>query len=259
MPGSSFTPHPPATAQKFRYSVGLARDAAEVRAAQQLRHLVFAEELGARLHGGEPGLDTDEFDPYCDHLVVREDRTGMIVGTYRLLPPGRAAAAGGLYAAGEFEIGNHQALHGDLVEVGRSCVHPDHREGAVIGLMWAGIARYLTDAGHNWLAGCCSIPLSDGGVLAADVRDAVNRKYLAPQEYRVAPRRPWEVPAEVRDAERGRSALPPLLRGYLRLGAWVCGEPAYDPDFGVADFYVLLSLRRTDARYLRRFLSLEAA
>lgn len=240
-----------------RYTVSLAQDPADVRAAQRLRHLVFAEEMGAILRTPEPGLDVDEFDAFCDHLVVREETSGEIVGTYRLLPPDRARDAGGLYAAGEFALHRHLDLHSDLVEVGRSCVHPDHREGAVIGLMWAGIARYLVAGGHNWLAGCCSVPLDDGGLLAADVREAVRRKHYAPPEYQVAPYSPWEVPDLA--ADRPRRPLPPLLRGYLRLGAWVCGEPAYDADFGVADFYILLSLRRTDPRYLRRFLALDSA
>ncbi|WP_436773652.1 GNAT family N-acetyltransferase [Yinghuangia sp. YIM S09857] len=270
VPGGGYTPSAsvrpavrrapsPAPAPTSRYSVGLARDADEVRAAQRLRHLVFAGEMGADLHSLEPGLDVDAFDAHCDHLVVREDSSGAVVGTYRLLPPDRAREAGGLYAAGEFALGSHAELHADLVEVGRSCVHPDHREGAVIGLMWAGIARYLVASGHNWLAGCCSVPLDDGGLLAADVREAVRRKYTAPEEYRVQPYRPWTPPAAAGEAGRTPRALPPLLRGYLRLGAWVCGEPAYDEDFGVADFYVLLSLRRTDPRYLRRFLALESA
>lgn len=242
-----------------RYTVGLARDASEIRAAQRLRHLVFAEEMGAVLGTSEPGFDVDRFDAFCDHLVVREETSQQVVGTYRLLPPDRARAAGGRYAAGEFALDPHAELHGDLVEVGRSCVHPAHREGAVIGLMWAGIARYLVASGHNWLAGCCSVPLADGGLLATDVRDAVRRKHLAPPEYRVTPYRPWEPPQDALDADRRRQPLPPLLRGYLRLGAWVCGEPAYDADFGVADFYILLSLRRTDPRYLRRFLALDSA
>lgn len=242
-----------------RYTVGLARDAGEIRAAQRLRHLVFADEMGADLRGPEAGVDSDGFDPFCDHLVVREEATGEIVGTYRLLPPERARAAGGLYAAGEFALHRHIPLHSDLVEVGRSCVHPDHREGAVIGLMWAGIARYLAGSGHNWLAGCCSVPLADGGATAADVRAAVRRKYLAPEEYRVTPYSPWVPDAALDAADRPRTPLPPLLRGYLRLGAWVCGEPAHDTDFDAADFYVLLSLRRTDPRYLRRFLAMDSA
>ncbi|MGW5236227.1 GNAT family N-acetyltransferase, partial [Streptomyces nodosus] len=178
------------------------------------------------------------------------------VGTYRLLPPERAAIAGRLYSEGEFDLGPLDGIRSGLVEVGRSCVHPDHRDGAVIGLIWAGIARYMVDGGHEWLAGCCSLPLADGGALAAGTWERVRTKHLAPEEYRVRPLLPWRPGTE---APAGRTELPPLLRGYLRLGAWVCGEPAHDPDFGVADLYVLLSMRRVNSRYLRHFLSLVPA
>ncbi|UGY95285.1 GNAT family N-acetyltransferase [Streptomyces gobiensis] len=235
------------------YTVSLAQDESEVRAAQRLRHQVFAGELGARLVGPEPGLDTDSFDAYCDHLLVKEEHSGMVVGTYRLLPPERARIAGRLYSEGEFDLTSQRAIRDDLVEAGRSCVHPDHRDGAVIALMWGGIARYLTRTGHNWLAGCCSVPLADGGALAAGVWDRVAAHHLSPEEYRVTPHTPWRANSL---APPGRTPLPPLLRGYVRLGAWVCGEPAHDPDFGVADLYVLLSLRNTNPRYLRRFLSI---
>ncbi|MFF7815448.1 GNAT family N-acetyltransferase [Streptomyces roseolus] len=240
-----------------RYLVGLARDQDDVRAAQRLRHQVFAGEMGARLDGPEPGLDTDAFDAYCDHLLVREESTGEVVGTYRILPPERAAVAGRLYSESEFDLGRLAPVRHDLVEVGRSCVHPAHRNGAVIALIWAGLARYMTRTGHEWLAGCCSIPLADGGALAAATWDTVKAKHLAPEEYWVTPHKLWNSDG-VRRPE-GRTELPPLLRGYLRLGAWVCGAPAYDPDFGVADLYVLLSLRRTNPRYLRHFLSLVPA
>jgi putative hemolysin len=254
LPGSAPAP---ATPEQLRYSVSLARDEADVRAAQRLRHQVFAEEMGALLDTCEPGLDIDAFDAYCDHLLVREDSTGEVVGTYRLLPPDRAAVAGRLYSEGEFDLSALAGIRSDLVEVGRSCVHPGHRDGAVIALMWAGIARYLTRTGHEWLAGCCSVPLTDGGTLAAGVWDEVQAKHLSPAEYRVAPLLPWNADGITRPA--GRIVFPPLLRGYLRLGAWVCGEPAHDADFGVADLYILLPLRRTNPRYLRHFLSLVPA
>ncbi|MFI6147046.1 GNAT family N-acetyltransferase [Streptomyces sp. NPDC051109] len=238
------------------YTVRLARDEDEVRAAQRLRHLVFAGELGARLDGPEPGLDSDAFDAYCDHLLVVEEETEQVVGTYRLLPPERAAVAGRLYSEGEFDLSALAPIRPDLVEVGRSCVHPDHRNGAVIALIWAGLARYMDRSGHNWLAGCCSIPLADGGVLAAATRESVLTRNLAPEEYRVSPHLPWNPEGITFPA---RVELPPLLRGYLRLGAWVCGEPALDAEFGCADLYVLLSLRRTNPRYLKHFLSLVPA
>ncbi|MEW2544317.1 GNAT family N-acyltransferase [Streptomyces sp. NPDC047002] len=241
----------------IRYRVVLARDAADVRAAQRLRHQVFAGELGALLDGPEPGLDGDRFDEHCDHLLVREEETGQVVGTYRLLPPERARAAGGLYSDGEFDLAAFAPLRGELVEVGRSCVHPDHRTGAVISLIWAGLARYMTTTGHRYLTGCCSVPLADGGALAASAWETVRERHLAPEQYRVTPYRPWTpaLPA----AAGSRAELPALLRGYLRLGAQVCGAPAHDPDFGVADLCVLLSMDRVSERYLRHFLSLVPA
>ncbi|MGX1914954.1 GNAT family N-acetyltransferase [Streptomyces phaeochromogenes] len=256
MTGVSTLDSPPLSTAPTRYTVTLARDEADVRAAQRLRHDVFAGELGALLSSSQPGLDVDAFDAYCDHLLVRDTTTGKVVGTYRLLPPDRAAIAGRLYSEGEFDLGPLAGIRSGLVEVGRSCVHPDHRDGAVIGLIWAGIARYMADGGHEWLAGCCSIPLADGGALAAGTWDRVRDKHLAPEEYRVRPLLPWSAEGVNRPA---RTELPPLLRGYLRLGAWVCAEPAHDPDFGVADLYVLLSMRRVNPRYLRHFLSLVPA
>ncbi|WP_128379019.1 GNAT family N-acetyltransferase [Streptomyces cavernae] len=254
MAASTALASPPQTAPR-RYTVSLTRDERDIRAAQRLRHEVFAGELGASLTTPEAGLDADAFDDHCDHLLVREEGTGAVVGTYRLLPPAQATAVRGLYAETEFNLGGLTGIRHDLVEAGRSCVHPDHRDGAVISLMWAGIARYMTQAGHDWLGGCCSVPLADGGALATSVWETVSAKHLSPEEYRVTPRLPWRPTS----APSGRIPLPPLLRGYVRLGAWVCGEPAYDPDFGVADFYVLLSVRRADPRYLSRFLSLASA
>ncbi|PSM40326.1 GNAT family N-acetyltransferase [Streptomyces dioscori] len=256
MTGVSTLDSPPLSTAPTRYTVTLARDESDVRDAQRLRHDVFAGEMGALLATSQPGLDVDAFDAYCDHLLVRDTTTGQVVGTYRLLPPERAAVAGQLYSESEFDLGPLAAIRPGLVEVGRSCVHPDHRDGAVIGLIWAGIARYMIDGGHEWLAGCCSIPLADGGTLAAGTWDRVRDKHLAPEEYRVRPLLPWNPEGVTR---AGRAELPPLLRGYLRLGAWVCAEPAHDPDFGVADLYVLLSMRRVNPRYLRHFLSLVPA
>ncbi|MGI5485231.1 GNAT family N-acetyltransferase [Microtetraspora malaysiensis] len=231
-----------------RYTVGMAVTPADLQAAQRLRHRVFAEEMGARLDTPVSGLDVDGFDAYCDHLLVRDGRE--VVGTYRLLPPGRADR---LYSDSEFDLGALAGIRRELVEVGRTCVHPDHREGTVVGLLWAGIARYMVEGGFRWLGGCCSIPLDDGGVTAARVAACVP---LGPEEYRVRPRRAWRPTrrAGAQAEPSGRFVPPTLLRGYLRLGAWVCGAPAHDPDFGAADFFVLLSMDRMDGRYLRHFL-----
>jgi putative hemolysin len=229
----------------------LARDSEEVVAAQRLRYEVFAGEMGASLHTSRPGLDIDEFDEHCDHLVVREDRTGEIVSTYRMLPPDRAVEAGKLYSETEFDLTALAPLRSAIVETGRSCVHPDHRTGSVVSLMWAGIARYMLLTGRTMLAGCASVPLGDGGNLAAAVWNMVRDNHMSPPEYRVRPLRPWQ-PDGVRPAPR--TLVPPLLKGYLRLGAWVCGPPAHDADFGVADLFVLLDIAKVDPRYIKFFL-----
>lgn len=234
-----------------RYSLLLTTDADDVRAAQRLRHRVFADELGATLHTTEPGLDVDRFDAFCDHLIVRDETSREIVGTYRMLPPERARAAGALYAESEFVIDELAPLRRSLVETGRSCVHPDHRSGAVVGLVWAGIARYMLLTGNRWLTGCASVPLADGGGIAAGVWDRAVAQHLSPEPFRVQPFVPWDPRGVIRPR---RLVMPPLVQGYLRLGAWVCGPPALDPDFGCADFLVLLGLDHMDPRYVRFFL-----
>lgn len=252
----------PARTGTTGYTLLIADDADQVAAAQRLRYRVFAEELGATLPGDALGVDVDEFDDFCDHLIVRDDATGDVVGTYRMLPPEAAALAGRRYSDGEFDLAALAPLRERLVETGRSCVHPDHRTGAVINLIWAGIARYLHLGGYRWLGGCASVPVDDGGGTAAGVWHLVRTRHLSPPTMRVRPRRPWlaepgAVPlaaAQAAAAAGAPVAVPPLLRGYLRLGAWVCGEPAYDPDFGVADFFTLLSMDRIDPRYYRHFL-----
>src|SRR3712207_3964521 len=120
------------------YSLLIADDQSQVAAAQRLRHDVFAAELGATLTGATPdGRDVDEFDDFCDHLIVRDDATGEVVGTYRMLTPQAAERAGRRYGDAEFDLSPLRPLRDQLVEAGRSCVHPDHRAGSGINLMWA--------------------------------------------------------------------------------------------------------------------------
>ncbi|WP_436526697.1 GNAT family N-acetyltransferase [Actinoplanes sp. HUAS TT8] len=237
------------------YTLLIADDAAQVKAAQRLRHDVFAGELGATLTTAVEGHDVDEFDEFCDHLIVRDDSTGEVVGTYRMLPPRAAERAGRRYADDEFDLSALRPLRDQLVEIGRSCVHPDHRTGAVMNLMWSGIARYLHLNNLRWLGGCASVPLADGGITAAGVRERINSKHLAPPALRVRPRNPWTPPAGL--VADPKVAVPSLLKGYLRVGSWICGEPAFDPAFDCVDFYVLFSLDRLDPRYRRHFLGAE--
>ncbi|RAJ60502.1 putative hemolysin [Streptomyces sp. Amel2xB2] len=238
------------------YTTSIASTPAEVRAAQRLRHRVFAEEKGALLRSSVPGHDVDGFDDLADHLVVTARSTGEVVGTYRLLPPGRTQR---LYSEDEFDLGAlPPEIRSAMVEAGRACVHPGHRNGAVINAMWSGLARYVLLSGHRYLAGCASVPLTDGGQAAADAWLMGTTRHASPPELRVHPYQPW-LPQRTLTARAGYAALPPLLRGYLRIGAWMCGAPAHDRDFGDADFFVLLDTVRMNDRYRRHFLGDDAA
>jgi putative hemolysin len=239
-----------------RLSVQFARTSAEVRAAQRLRFAVFGDEMGARLSGPERGVDEDRFDAYCDHLLVREADTGEVVGTYRILGPRAAESAGGYYSEQEFDLRRLARLRGTLVEVGRSCIRADHRTGAVITLLWAGLARYMLARGHGYLIGCASISMADGGRTAAGIYQRIAARHLAPPEYRADPRVPLPL---ARLREGSAMGLPPLIKGYLRAGAYVCAQPAWDRDFNTADLLILLPMARMSARYARHYLGDAAA
>ncbi|TRW81452.1 GNAT family N-acetyltransferase [Mycolicibacterium sp. 018/SC-01/001] len=260
---------PSPTGAAPRYSLLLCRDDDSIEAAQRLRHDVFTSEPGFALAdtGSGSGLDTDRFDEYCDHLLVREDGTGELVGCYRMLPPPGAIAAGGLYTATEFDVSALDALRPSLVEMGRAVVRDGHRNGAVVLMMWSGILAYLDHSGYDYVTGCVSVPVTDPAGVEPDgahlrgVRDFVMRRHRAPRELTVHPYRRVVVGGRGLDdiAPPARASVPPLMRGYLRLGAQVCGEPAHDPDFGVGDFPALLDKRRADIRYLTRLRSAGAA
>ncbi len=249
-----------------RYTLLLSTDPALIDAAQRLRHDVFTSEPGFALEGASDGRDADRFDEFCDHLLVREDVSGELVGCYRMLPPPGAIAAGSLYTATEFDVQGLDSLRPSLVEMGRAVVREDHRNGGVVLLMWAGILAYLDRCGYDYVAGCVSVPVcgvdeETPGSQIRGVRDFVRRRHAAPAEYTVYPYRPVTVDGKGLDDIQppARVAVPPLMRGYLRLGAQVCGDPAHDPDFGVGDFPALLDKRQADTRYLRRLRSVGAA
>ena len=229
--------------------VTLATSASEILAAQKLRWRVFADELGASLPTRTPGVDQDFYDTYCEHLVVRDEANGRIVGTYRILPPQAARKVGSYYSENEFDLTRFAHLRSRVVEVGRSCIDPDYRTGATIALLWAGLARYMRENNHEYLIGCASIGMQDGGHNAVGIYHAL-AAHVAPAEYRVFPRHP--LPLD-RIAALPKPEIPPLIKGYMRAGAWICGEPAWDPDFNTADLLLLLPMGRVDARYAKHF------
>ena len=238
-----------------RIEVAWARHQDEVRQAQRLRFDVFATEMGARLHTPEPGYDIDFFDDYCEHLLVRDVPTHQVVGTYRVLTPAQAQRVGCTYSDTEFDLTRLRALRAHTVELGRSCVHPEHRHGGVILALWGALADFMVRNRLHTMIGCASIPMVHHGVpsahVAASIWQQLRQTHLAPIEHQVLPRLPLPV-------ERLDDSLvvepPALIKGYLRMGARVLGPPAWDPDFNTADLPMMMRIADLPLRYRQHFL-----
>jgi len=237
-----------------KISVSWARHQDEVRAAQRLRYQIFAVEMGATLPVTVAGHDIDLFDDYCEHLLVRDQASGEVIGTYRVLTPTQAKRAGSTYSDTEFDLTRLRSLRDRMVELGRSCVHADHRSGGVILALWGALAEFMARNQLDTMIGCASIPMQVGGTTsgqaAASIWRQVKQTHLAPIEYHVTPR--LALPVEKLDGSLTIEP-PALIRGYLRLGAKVLGAPAWDPDFNSADLPMMMRIADLPPRYLKHF------
>jgi len=246
-----FGAHPqPLPAGEPDLHVGIAREDEDIRAAQRLRYRVFAEEMKAELHTDEPGLDVDPFDAYCRHLIVRDRRNDEVVACLRVLLDTDAQRAGSFYSETEFDLGNLITAPGRVMELGRVCVHPAYRGGMVVSMLWAGLARFFQVSEFNRMIGCASIPIEGDGANAMAAYATLAQRYMAPAEYRVKPK----LPLPLREGPVPPARIPSLLLAYMRLGAKICGEPCWDPDFNTADVVVVLDPAELRQRYARRFL-----
>ena len=238
-----------------KISVGWARHQDEVRQAQRLRYQVFALEMGANLPNTLPGHDIDLFDDYCEHLLVRDEASQEVIGTYRVLTPTQAKRVGSTYSDTEFDLTRLRSIRARMVELGRSCVHKDYRHGGVIMALWGALGDFMVRNQLDTMIGCASIPMLHNGVVSGDLAASIWRKvqatHLAPIEYHVRPRLP--LPIDQLDASLDVEP-PALIKGYLRLGSKVLGPPAWDPDFNSADLPMLMRLDDLPARYRKHFL-----
>ncbi len=241
---------PPGVHRAGRYLVRFAQNVEDLRAVQALRFRIFNLELREGLvESYATGLDSDEFDLACHHLMVVEHATDTLVGTYRLM----TSELGGrdeLYTATEFDLsGMPDNIIERGAEVGRACVAKEHRNGRVLQLLWRGIARYLDWNDKRYVFGCCSVPTLEVPEIAAVSRklaagDHLHTRFQAGVRPALRTARLELVPA------REDTDLPPLFASYLRLGAKVCGGPALDRGFGVTDYLVVLDLRDVEPRML---------
>ena len=235
-----------------------ARHEDDVRAAQRLRYRVFSVEMGAQLPqmtGAQEGHDIDIYDRFCEHLLIRTvvtgDQPSQVVGTYRVLTPGGARQVGGLYTDTEFDLVRLRQLRPRIAELGRSCIDERWRTGGVIMLLWSSLAEFMSRNGLDVMLGCASIPMRDGGHMAASLWTRLRQHHLAPIEHHVTPR----LALPVDDLDCTLTVEPPaLIKGYLNCGAKVLGAPAWDPDFGTADLPMMLQMRDMAPAYRRRLL-----
>jgi len=238
-------------AQSAKYEVALATTLEEVRACQRLRYDVFNTELGEGLESSHAqGLDRDRFDVICDHLLVRDFGSGEVVGTYRMQTGYRAKGNAGYYSEEFFAFGPYEALRRQILELGRACVHQEHRDSIVLMLLWKGIFRYAQETGARFLLGCSSLT-SQNPAEGLALFEQLRSTHLIRDDLRTMPRESHALPF-IQPGGHQAVQAPRLLRTYLELSAKICGPPAIDREFKTIDFLTLLDLEEIPARLRAR-------
>ena len=243
--------------------VRLAADAAEVDASQALRFRVFYGEMGASADPATAALgrDRDEFDSIADHLLVIDHARGegpeAVVGTYRLIRQEAAARIGHFYSASEYDISAIVRFRGRVMELGRSCVDAGYRNRAVMQLLWRGIAAYVFHHRIDLMFGCASLPGTDPDALAVELT-YLYEHHLAPPDLcpRALPGRYVEMrrlPPGTVDRRQALGLLPPLIKGYLRLGGFVGDGAVIDRQFNTTDVAIVVKTDLVTDKYYRHY------
>lgn len=243
--------------------VRIATTAAEIDAAQALRYRIFYEEMGAHPDDATRAThrDRDRFDAVADHLLVVDHAIGPgpegVVGTYRLIRSQAAQRAGGFYSADEYELGAVIAFPGEVMELGRSCVDLAHRNRAVMQLLWRGIAAYVFRHRIGLMFGCASLPGTDPDALATELT-YLHAHHLAPPELRPRAVAARYVEMRRRDPAtiaplRALAALPPLIKGYLRLGGFVGDGAVIDSQFNTVDVAIVVKTDLITDKYFKHY------
>lgn len=233
-------------------TVRLATSPVEVLMAQRLRHQVFLEKFGVSC--GSNSIDADEFDAYCEHLIVIDEKSQQIVGTYRMLNPAGVERCGKFYGEQYFSSPLWHQLKDNVVELGRASIHQNYRSGTTLLLLWQGIMNYLSKQHVRYAIGYASVGLRDGGCDAVATELFLKAKCKPWSHASLTPIRHYPVAelAEFVDASLGEP--PSLIRGYVRMGAFCIGEPVWDTFLNTADYPMLLDLTQLENRYARHFL-----
>jgi putative hemolysin len=243
--------------------VRLAEGEADIDAAQALRYRIFYEALGARaeLETARRRRDFDRFDEDCDHLLVLDHSRGSgpeaVIGTYRLIRREAAIRLGGFYSAAEYDIARFVAYRGEILELGRSCVDAAYRQRPAMQLLWSGIAAYVFHYDISLMFGCASLPGTDPDALALPL-SYLHRDHLAPPALRARalPHRYVEMsrlPSCAVDPVGALAGLPPLIKGYLRLGGFVGDGAVIDQEFNTTDVCIVVKTDLVSEKYSRHY------
>ncbi len=236
-----------------KISVEWAKNQDQVRSAQRLRYQVFTNDMGARFPKNCGGYDIDLFDDFCEHLIVKDQVTDEVIGTYRLLTPTQAERVGSTYFETEFDMTRLRGLRKRMVELGRSCVHPDHRHGGVIMALWGELFKFMDRNNLDTMIGSASIPMLKHDLnmeVASKVWSYVKSNHMAPIDFHVRTRSPFHLQPATSDCV---VELPSLIRAYLRLGAKVIGAPAWDPNFNTVDLPMMMRVADLKPKYKKHF------
>jgi len=251
-------PHPQPALQPWisidagKYQIRLAQSVAEREAACRLRFKVFNLELGEGLISSySTGMDQDQFDLFCDHLVVEDRTRGEVVGTYRMQSGITAARYLGYYSAQEFDFSPYESIRDQVLELGRASIERDHRTSEVLTLLWRGIAQYSKFYGLRYLIGCSSLNSQHPQTGWAMYKQLSS--FLVSPELRTVPFARYELPPVASNSEC-EVKVPKLIKTYIAVGARICGTPAWDREFGTIDFLTLLDLAQLTPAARNRFL-----
>jgi putative hemolysin len=244
------TPH--ISLEQGRYRIRLAQTLAEREAVCRLRFKVFNIELGEGLEASyQTGLDRDQFDLFCDHLIVEDRSRREVVGTYRMQSGRTAAEKLGYYSEQEFDFSPYEGIRSEVLELGRASIDREHRTSEVLTLLWRGIAQYAQSYQLRYLIGCSSLNSRDPREGWSVYRHLA--AFLAPEPLCTRPTPSWELPAEAAGTQV-EVKVPKLLKTYIAVGARICGAPAWDREFGTIDFLTLLDLAQLSPAARNRFL-----
>lgn len=225
-------------------------DPSDLQQAYALRYQVFKEAFDAQFEN-DSGLETDAFDNQCEHLVVKDMASNTVIAYSRIIAHHNPISSDVFYSSGEFELDCVLEANKRYIEIGRTCIHPDYRNGTAIALLWGQVGQYMLNHNIDYLMGCASIDLQPGVAKALAVMNYVRQHHFSDEAKRVKPKHGLPQVAYERCQ---KSDLPPLLKAYLRMGCIACGEAYWDQEFNCADVFLLLDRNNLNMRYMKHFL-----